>query len=466
MTSNENRADFPKNFLWGASTSAYQVEGAWNEGGKGPSVMDLAVPVRATSDFRVGSDHYHRFLEDVALFAEMGLKAYRFSIAWTRIFPEGTGAVNEKGLAFYRELIEELLRHHIEPIVTMYHFDLPLALEKKGGWSNRETVDAFVGYARTLFSSFGDKVNYWLTINEQNMMILKGVVVGTSKTPGTPKRLYQQNHHMLVAQAMAMRLCHQMLPNAKIGPAPNIVCAYPATCAPQDVLAAENFAVLRNWLYLDAAVFGRYNKAALHYLEDRGYTPDMRTGDLSILEQGRPDFIAFNYYSSATVKAAPPDFAVAPGAEDQQITAGEAGLFAPEKNRYLNKTEFGWDVDPVGLRITLRQLYSRYRLPLLITENGLGAEDVLEEDGSVHDRVRIEFLEKHLEQCRLAMDDGVELLGFCAWSALDLVSTHQGFRKRYGLIYVDRSEKDLKTLKRYRKDSFYWYRKFILEHSR
>jgi Glycosyl hydrolase family 1. len=234
---------FPKDFLWGASTSAYQVEGAWNEDGKGPSVIDMGSYPEGTSDFKVASDHYHRYKEDIALFAEMGLKAYRFSIAWTRIYPQGTGEINPKGIAFYNDLINELLSHNIEPIVTMYHFDLPYALQEKGGWSNRETIDAYENYAKTLFKYFGDRVRYWLTINEQNMMILYGSAIGivNPNVENPQKELYQQNHHMLLAQAKAINLCHEMCPNARIGPAPNICAVYPASSKPEDVLAAYNF---------------------------------------------------------------------------------------------------------------------------------------------------------------------------------------------------------------------------------
>ncbi|MDU5951128.1 MAG: glycoside hydrolase family 1 protein, partial [Paenibacillus macerans] len=273
---------FPENFLWGGSTSAYQFEGAWNEDGKGPSVVDLANHVVGVTDFKVASDHYHRYKEDAALMAEMGFKAYRFSIAWTRIYPEGSGKLNMKGIEFYSSLIDELIKYGIEPIVTMYHFDLPYALEAKGGWSNRETIAAFEQYAKTLFEHFGNRVKYWLTINEQNMLILHPGSIGTlnEQLENPQKELYQQNHHMLVAQAKAMALCHHMLPDAKIGPAPNIGAIYPASSSPEDVLAADNYAAIRNWLYLDMAVFGTYNHIAWSYLLEKGYEPVIADGDM------------------------------------------------------------------------------------------------------------------------------------------------------------------------------------------
>ncbi|MEK5144570.1 glycoside hydrolase family 1 protein [Paenibacillus sp. FSL M7-0134] len=462
MKHNQLKA-FPENFFWGASTSAYQVEGAWDEDGKGPSVIDMANHVEGVTDFKVTSDHYHMFKEDVALMAEMGFKAYRFSIAWTRIYPQGAGEVNQKGIAFYSSLIDELIKYGIEPIVTMYHFDLPYALEKQGGWSKRETIDAFEQYAKTLFENFGDRVKYWLTINEQNMLILHPGSIGTLDTSleNPQKVLYQQNHHMLVAQAKAMVLCHEMLPDAKIGPAPNIGVIYPASSKPEDTLAADNYAAIRNWLYLDMAVFGRYNHIAWSYLVEKGYEPVIEEGDMDILAKGNPDFIAFNYYTSQTVGESLDDGNDFSHTGDQHEIVGEPGAYRGSVNPNLQTTEFGWEIDPVGFRTTLRQIYSRYHLPLIVTESGLGAFDKLEEGDVVNDPYRIDFFKKHIEQIQLAITDGVEVFGFCPWSAIDLVSTHQGSSKRYGFIYVDREEFDLKDLRRIRKQSFYWYQKLI-----
>lgn len=455
---------FPKNFLWGASTSAYQVEGAYNEDGKGLSVQDTKDVIEGTADFKVASDHYHRYKEDIALFAEMGLKSYRFSISWSRIIPDGVGAVNLKGIEFYNNLINDLIAHNIEPIVTMYHFDLPYALELKGGWSNRETVNAFANYAKVLFENFGDRINYWLTINEQNMMILHGAAIGTgvSGSDNIEKELYQQNHHMLLAQAKAMRLCHDISLDAKIGPAPNITSIYPKTSKPEDVLAAQTFSAIRNWLYLDVAVYGRYNDFAWSYLVEKGIEPIMEDGDLRILREAQPDFIAFNYYSTATVEESKIDeIGSKTTVGDQQIAIGEAGLYKGAENSNLQKTQFGWEIDPVGFRVTLREIYDKYHLPLLVTENGLGAYDTLESDNTINDDYRIDYLRKHIEQAKLAITDGVDLLGYCPWSAIDLISTHQGFKKRYGFIYVNRDESDLKDLGRIRKKSSYWYENVI-----
>lgn len=452
--------DFPENFLWGASTSAYQVEGAWDEGGKGKSVQDLHEPENI-ADFKAASDHYHHWKEDVKLMKELGLKAYRFSISWARIIPDGDGEINEKGLEFYDRLIDELVANEITPVVTMYHFDLPLALHEKGGWCSRSTVDAFERYAKILFERYGDRVKYWLTINEQNCMIVHPNSMNPGRVP-TKKELYQQCHNMFVASARATVLCHQMCEGAKIGPAPNITAIYAEKCDPLDVIAADNWETIRCWMYLDMAVYGRYNSLAWAYMEEKGILPQIEEGDMEVLAEGTADFIGVNYYATATVSASKNDGTdCQPRNGDQQVMIGEEGVYRAASNPYLEKTEFGWTVDSVGLRVTLRRIHSRYHKPLLITENGLGAKDILAEDGRVHDEYRIDYLRRHFRQAQLALSDGVDLIGYCPWSFLDLVSTHQGYGKRYGFVYVNREEKDLKDMARIKKDSFYWYHNVI-----
>ncbi|MFE8116820.1 glycoside hydrolase family 1 protein [Brenneria goodwinii] len=459
---------FPDGFLWGASTSAYQVEGASLSYGKGPSVMDMKAVVPGTTDFTVCSDHYHNYKEDIQLFADMGLKSYRFSIAWTRIYPDGIGEINEQGVEFYNNVINELIKHNIEPIVTIYHFDMPYALYLQGGWSNRSIISAFVKYSETLFSLFGDRVKHWLTINEQNIMILYGHIIGTKRKdiPNPLQDLYQQNHHMMLAQSIVFERCHKMIPDSKIGPAPNIATIYPASSAPEDIIAANNCAALRNWLYLDLAVHGRYNKTAWAFLELRGATPDIEENDMDIISAGKPDFIALNYYSTETVQYHNGIDLDLDFSGDQQMTIDEPGLYKGVTNKFLQNNQYGWGIDPIGFRITLRDVYERYNLPILITENGIAGREYLENDYSIHDDYRIEYLKLHLLQLQLAITDGVDVFGYSPWAAIDLVSTHQGYNKRYGFIYVDREEFDLKELKRYPKDSYYWYRDFIMSQSK
>ena len=296
------------------------------------------------------------------------------------------------------------------------------------------------------------------------MLTLVGSTIGTlivpENTTNLTKEIYQQNHHQLVAQAKAMALCHEMLPGAKIGPAPNIGLVYPASCKPEDILAAQNYNAIRNWLYLDMAVYGVYNNLVWAYLEEHDACPEFGEGDEEALKNGHPDFIGFNYYTTSTAEKSDGTEEIDPGA-DQQSDRGEAGVYKGYHNPYLVKTEFGWEIDPVGFRNTMREMYSRYHLPMLVTENGLGAYDTLTDDGKIHDPYRIKYLQEHIKQIQLAITDGVEMMGYNPWSAIDLISTHEGMKKRYGFIYVDRDEFDLKTLKRYRKDSFYWYKKVI-----
>ncbi len=452
--------DFPEGFLWGASTSAYQIEGAWNQDGKGMSVQDLHMP-EEIADFKIASDHYHHWKEDVALMAEMGLKAYRFSISWARIIPDGDGEINRQGLAFYDNLINELLAHQITPVVTMYHFDLPLSLHERGGWCNRNTVDAFERYAKILFENYGDRVKYWLTINEQNCMVNHPNAMNPGRVP-SKKELYQQNHNMFVAGAKATILCHKMCEDAKIGPAPNITAIYPETCRPLDAIAADNWETIRCWMYLDMAVYGYYNHLAWAYMEEKGILPEIEEGDLEILAEGKADYLGVNYYATATVSASKNDGTdCQPRNGDQQVMLGEEGVYRAASNPHLEQTEFGWIIDSVGLRVTLRRIESRYHMPILITENGLGAKDVLTEDGKVHDLYRVDYLRRHFEQARLAISDGVQLIGYCPWAFLDLVSTHQGYGKRYGFVYVNRGETDLKDMARIKKDSYYWYQNVI-----
>lgn len=462
---------FPKDFLWGASTSAYQVEGASLSDGKGPSCQDVKTVPEGTSDLSVCADFYHHYKEDIAMMAEMGFKSYRFSIAWTRILPKGTGEINQKGIEFYNSVINECLKYGMEPIVTMFHFDMPAALDERGSWSNPDSAEWFVNFASILFENYGDRVKYWLTINEQNMLTLVGPVIGTLHIPeGTDnllREIYQQNHNMLVAQAKAMILCHEMLPEAKIGPAPNIALVYPASCKPEDILAAQNFNAIRNWLYLDIAVYGWYNPIVMRWLEQLDAAPVFAEGDEEALKNAHPDFIGFNYYNTFTAAADERQITdyntslQAASNADQQSGSSIPGMYKAVANPFLKKTEFGWEIDPEGFRTTINEMYSRYHLPMLVTENGLGAYDTLTEDGKVHDPYRIAYLRAHIEAMRKAINDGSEMLGYNPWSAIDLISTHEGMKKRYGFIYVDRDEFDLGTMKRYRKDSFDWYKKVI-----
>lgn len=452
---------FPDNFLWGASISAHQTEGAYQEDGKGLSVQDTRQrDNHAIADFKVASDHYHHYKEDIKLLAEMGINVFRFSIAWTRIFPDGRGAVNEPGLQHYSDVIDELLKYQIQPFITLNHFDLPQALEDEGGWGVRSTVDAFVHYAETVFQAYGDRVKNWLTINEPNIMLLVDKKILGKEIPIQEK--YQQFHHLMIAEKYAFKRCHELITDGKIGPVPNISLVYPATSKPIDNQAALYFNSVRNWAYLDFSCFGRYNTVFKDYLKQNDVQITFAPEDEALMKTAFPDYIAMNFYTTVTVEKPVAKKEMANGISDQQSEdIMEWGFYKGFTNPYLQKNEFNWTIDPLGLKTTLQTLYDRYNLPIIITENGLGAKDELTDDGAIHDQYRIDYLMQHIEQCGAAIEAGVDLIGYSPWSAIDLVSVHEGISKRYGFIYVDRTEKDIKEMKRYKKDSFYWYQDVI-----
>lgn len=423
------------------------------------------------ADASITSDHYHRYREDIALFKELGLKSYRFSIAWSRVIPDGDGKINQKGVDFYRDLIDTCLANGIEPIVTLYHYDMPMALvEKYDGWIGRQSVKDFERYARFVIETFKDQVKYWLTINEQSIIVQfwdrKNIVRDELK--GNDQLRFQMNHHMNLAHAIACKLVHELVPDGKVGAALGYSPIYAASCKPQDALAAMNAHDLKNSYYLDIYFKGMYNKAALRYLEKNGLAPVIEDGDMDIIRAGTSDFLALNYYNSEAAKACPPDaerswagYNLTGKKGDMSGYETHPGFYQICKNPELDTTDWDWAIDPDGMEYILRDLYTRYNKPLMITENGLGAYDTLTEDGRVHDAARIDYLKKHLQAMYRAIDSGVEVLSYNPWSAIDLLSTSNGYKKRYGLIYVDRTDDDVKSLKRYPKDSYYWYQKVI-----
>ena len=462
-------AVFPKNFLWGASSSAFQIEGGWDEDGKGKSVADFNSFKRSDrqADTKTASDFYHHYKEDIALMKEMGMQIYRFSIAWTRIIPDGDGEVNEKGIAFYDDVINTLLSYDIRPFVTLYHFDLPWALaEKYNGWEDRRCVYAFEKYAKVCFEHFGDRVKYWQVINEQNLMIRVDERMNiTEKDPYTADRQRaQMDYHMFLAHALAVKACHEIIPDGKIGPAVSSTCTYPLTNKPEDVWAAKMNDYLKTVYCLDMHYYGRYTGLYMRYLEERNIVPKMEEGDEEILKYGKPDYIALNYYRTLCASYLPCDEEHPAGMRvyrGNEVDFDQYGTCRDEKNVNLKASEYGAQIDPMGLRIVLNDYYSRYHLPLLITENGLGMADTLTEDEKIHDDYRIDYLRQHIQACADAVKDGVELMGYSPWSFEDLLSSHQGFRKRYGFVYINREDMDLKDLRRIPKDSFYWYQNVI-----
>ena len=465
---------FPKDFLWGASTSAFQCEGAYDEDGKTPCERELRPVPENIADFSTTSDHYHRYKEDIALMAEMGFKAYRFSIAWTRIIPDGDGEVNQLGIDHYNDVINECLKYGITPVVTLHHFDMPNSLEERyGGWKSREVIDDFARYCTVCFKAFGDRVKHWTVNNEYNSIFFDMISSSFGdKTAGVSaenalKDAVNISHIKLVAESKVIGICHELWPEALIGPTVHYEPGYANSSRPEDQLAVDNNDAFRVYYYLDVACKGKYHPLVWSYLEDRGALPDIQEGDMEIIANNNANWITMNYYMSATVgyssmKEESKAMAMSEdGGADDLTSYNVQGLVKGYANPNLERSEFGWEIDAVGMRNALRRLAYRYDLPIIITENGLGAFDKLEEDGTIHDPYRIEYLRNHIKQCQLAITDGVDLRGFCPWSAIDLISTHQGMAKRYGFIYVNRDEHDLKDLARYRKDSFYWYQHVI-----
>jgi 6-phospho-beta-glucosidase len=473
---------FPDGFLWAAATAAYQVEGAAGTDGKGPSIWDVFAhePGRTFrgSNGDVAADHYHRFREDVALMARVGLTGYRFSVAWSRVLPSGRGQPNEAGLRFYAELIDALLAAGITPILTIYHWDLPQALQDAyGGWESREVIADFDAYCRLLFARYGDRVRHWVSLNEQNYFVGLGYERG-AHPPGVSDlaRMQAANHHASLANATAITSFRELVPDGLIGPSFAYTPVYPASPSPSDALAAEDAEEHLSHWWMDVYAWGRYPEATWRYLAERGAAPPVRPGDLDLLAAGAPDFMGVNYYQTYTVTSNPPD-----GLDGQRMnTSGEkgagwevgvAGRFRTVTNPHVPATDWDWAIDPTGLRIALRRIASRYGLPVLVSENGLGAFDEVTVDPdtgerAVHDQDRIGYLGDHLRACGEALTDGVELLGFCVWSAIDVLSWLNGYQKRYGLIHVERDEStgatgDRSPLTRTIKDSGRWYGRVI-----
>lgn len=458
-------------FLWGGATAANQLEGAWDAGGKGVSIAD--VETGGTRDRKreihvdgvhpgvfypnhEAVDFYHHYKEDIRLFAEMGFKCFRMSIAWTRIFPHGDELEpNEEGLAFYDKVFDELHKYNIEPIVTLFHYEMPLYLvQHYGSWRNRKLIGFAVHYAETVMRRYKGKVRYWLTFNEINGVLVSprpwhqaGLLFEPGEDVGHTK--LQAAHYQLLASARIVQLGHQIDPSNQIGCMLIYHLSYPYTCRPEDQIANRKKMLIPNY-FGDVHVRGYYSNTCRQVWKQLGSTVEMEPGDQETLRAGTVDFIAFSYYTSSVES-------IEPLKETVGNVAG-GGI-----NPYLPVTTWRWPIDPLGLRVALDNLYDRYQKPLFIVENGMGEIDRPGEDGRVHDPYRIEYLRQHLSAMKAAVDeDGVDLMGYTAWGCIDLVSCGTGeMRKRYGFIYVDKQDDGTGTLARSRKDSFYWYKKVI-----
>ncbi|UTE73101.1 6-phospho-beta-glucosidase [Rossellomorea marisflavi] len=472
------RETFPDTFLWGGATSANQIEGGYREGNKGLSSADLVTIGSPTSKRRVtkgiqegelypsheGIDFYHHYKEDIKLFAEMGFSIFRLSIAWSRIFPTGEESEpNEDGLQFYDNVFTELEKYGIEPLVTLSHYELPYALvEKYNGWESKELIDLFAKYADTVFNRYKDKVTYWITFNELNCLmkpygayIAGGMILGESGLffnleEDDKGRRMQAVHNQLVASATVVKAGRKINPGFRFGCMSTYHSPYPYSCHPDDIMLAQEEDLIKNFLCSDVQVRGSYSGQAIRYMHDHGIKLDVTDEEERILAEGCVDYYTFSYYTPFTVSKNPPG----------ELTGGN--MARGIKNPHLKTSDWGWQIDPQGLRWALNNIYHRYEIPMMIVENGLGAKDRIEEDGTIQDDYRIEYLREHILAMKEAIKDGVDLIGYTPWGCIDLVSVSTGqMDKRYGFIHVDKYDDGTGTFERRKKKSFHWYRQVI-----
>ncbi len=444
---------FPKGFLWGSSTNAQQFEGGRTEIGTGCSIADVRtggfmpgqtpeqIAAGSFMEFKTASDHFHHLEEDMALIGEMGFTIYRFSMAWTRIFPDGDNEQpNQKGLDFYDRMLAELEKYEIVPVCTLYAYDMPQALVKKyDGFMDRRCVDAYAHYVDTVSRYFKGRIKIYVPFNEQNAMLWTPYYTAGSN-PKSDSERFMFDHHINLAYARAVQIIHYNDPEAKVGGNICNTCFYPMTCRPEDVESAD-IASYGSYAYADVFCRGRYPQFYLNRFPNADFDHIIQPGDKECLANGKGDFLSLTYYMSTVCTA-----------ENRGNTLTNIG----KGNPYLPKTEYGWTIDPYGFYHYLMDFYHRYQMPVLVLENGMGTHDVLEADGRIHDDYRINYLREHIKKMEQAIADGVEMIGYCTWSAFDLYSTHEGFEKRYGFVHIDKN-----SFKRRKKDSFYWYRKVI-----
>ena len=463
---------FPADFLWGGALAANQAEGAYLEGGKGLTTVDmiphgkdrLAVKLGREKRFALRDDEfypshqaidfYHRYKEDIALMAEMGFTVFRTSIAWSRIFPNGDETVpNAEGIAFYRDVFSECKKHGIEPLVTLCHFDVPMHLVREyGSWRNRKMVEFFTHYARTCFEAFNGLVKYWLTFNEINILLhspFSGAGLVFEQDDNQEQVKYQAAHHELVASALATKIAHEINPENQVGCMLAGGNFYPWSCKPEDVWAALE-KDRENLFFIDVQARGNYPSYTRRLFKEKGITVEMQPGDAEILKN-TVDFVSFSYYASRCASA-----------EMNEQNSSAANIVKSLKNPHIQASEWGWGIDPLGLRITMNMMYDRYQKPLFLVENGLGAKDEINEQGEIQDDYRISYLREHILAMGEAIEDGIPVIGYTSWGCIDLVSASTGeMSKRYGFVYVDRDDQGNGSLERTRKKSFYWYKKVI-----
>lgn len=463
---------FPDGFLWGGALAANQAEGACFEGGKGLTTVDmiphrehrLAVKLGQEKRFTLRDDEfypshqaidfYHHYKEDIALMAEMGFTVFRTSIAWSRIYPNGDELTpNAEGIAFYRDLFNECKKHNIEPLVTLCHFDVPMHLVTEyGSWRNRKMVEFFTRYARTCFEAFDGLVKYWLTFNEINILLhspFSGAGLVFEPNENQEQVKYQAAHHELLASALATKIAHEVNPDNQVGCMLAGGNFYPRTCKPEDVWTALE-KDRENLFFIDVQARGAYPAYTKRLFREKGISIATQVGDDDILKH-TVDFVSFSYYASRCASA-----------DMNDHNSSAANIVKSLKNPHIQASEWGWGIDPLGLRITMNMMYDRYQKPLFLVENGLGAKDEINPQGEIEDDYRISYLREHIKAMAEAIDDGIPVIGYTSWGCIDLVSASTGeMSKRYGFVYVDRDDLGKGSLARKKKKSFYWYKKVI-----
>lgn len=441
----------PKDFYWGGSVSSFQTEGAWDEGGKGLSIYDVRPTPEGHADWKVAIDEYHRYKEDIQLMKQMGFNFYRFSIAWSRIIPNGDDEVNEEGVAFYNNLIDELIANGITPMITLVHFDMPYKLVKEyNGFASRKVVDLFERYARVCMERFGDRVKHWMSFNEQNLHAMNLIYSNAETIPEgktLPQHLYQVAHNVMIAHCKAVKALRELVPDAKFGGMTTITQFYPATTSPQNNLFVRQMSDLVNYWVGEVQATGKYPYYYESYLKERGWFPHFEEGDEELLKY-TCDYLCFSYYRSNVLTEGELDMTTPYGQIlDQHVVP----------NKYLEATEWGWEKDAIGLRYVLNDMYQRWHKPLFILENGMGAREELNAEGTVDDDYRIKYHREHIQAMKDAiLKDGVDCMGYITWGPIDIPSSSCQVAKRYGFVYVNRTDDDIKDLKRIPKKSFYW----------
>lgn len=479
---NVQEKEFPKGFFWGGSIAACQSEGAWNEDGKSMTIAEAFHAINGSKEKRrrqmmitkemlneakrdkevknypkrIGIDFYHTYEEDIKLIADTGMNLFRFSIAWSRVFPTSDCKhVNETALAFYDRVIEQCLQNGMEPLVTISHFDLPVYIvDEYGGWDDRRVIDMFLNFCELLFTRYKGKVRYWIPFNEINMSVKaaqKTLGILYEDSPLYKQRIFQALHYQHVASAFATKRAHEIDNNNQVGAMIGAFTVYPMTPKPEDVFATMNEELLRNYFSLDVLSNGKYPYYILHYFKQNNIQLNISESDLQCIENNCCDFIGTSYYSSSVF---------AHNNEGLELTSANVSLVI--KNPYLESSEWGWQIDPLGIRYLLNKLYDRYHKPLFILENGLGYKDKLCDDKTIHDVYRIDYLKQHIVEVKKAIDDGVDVRCYAIWSPIDIISSGTSeMSKRYGLIYVDQNDVGEGSKKRYRKDSFAWFKQVV-----